>query len=151
MSSVDSAAKPVRQAACFLRKGATADQVLTALNGYAPMKGVTFAKSSDGKTFRASVPGLDLIVTAISRMALLIAEVNAVGKRLEELRTCSLVLTVDYVLDAAGYEGTMFGAMGGGDGRPALPGELLGTCEALNINLAAHRPITHDRGLGRAA
>lgn len=130
-----------RRAACFLRKSASPDQILAALNGYAPMKGVTFTKSADGATFETSEPGLRIVVTSISRMKPLMAEANAVGKRLDELRACSMVLTVDLALDASSYTGTMFGAMGG---DASVPGELLGTCEALNINLAAHHPITYD-------
>jgi hypothetical protein len=85
----------------------------------------------------------------ITKLQALLAEIAKVPRRQDELKKCSMVFAIDVAFDESQYEGTAYGAKALlGQALNALPGEAVGATEALNVQLAAARPITYDRVAG---
>lgn len=129
---------------CFLRRKASPEQVVEALRTYDFLRGVTF--ETKGESHECSGPGFSIRITPVTKLKPLLAEVEAVGRRADELRVCSMVLVIDVEMNAGEYGGTAFSARAPfAPESQAVPAEYVGACEALNIKLAKHQPTVYDR------
>jgi hypothetical protein len=100
---------------------------------------------STGSSHEISGGGFTVRITEIASLKGLLAEIKTVNRRVDELRTCSMVLVLDVALDESRYDGVVYTARApfGTESR-GLPAEYVGACEALNIKLARFKPIVFD-------
>ena len=136
-----------RIAWCFLRRSVKTDAVAEALRTYAPLGGAAFTPTSSG--FECTGPGFGVRLVTLTKLKDVMAEIAKVGQRQDELRACAMVIAIEAALDEATYQGTVFGARAPfGPTLSALPWQAVGACEALNIQLAASKPLVFDKAAG---